>query len=200
MDLQPGGGVASLLCEAWVHHCARNVRFVGFTPKIDSRCFTAQKDSHAHILEYGASRIIPLEQGQTIKGELRHAVKIALIDFDSEVVKSVRDYIVSDPDINNNKSKLVQGWGWDHTVWPEGRWPNAVRYVTSASTSPLLMERKKDDLDTDPVIHGRPVILQSKDGHAIWVSRATLNDNGPYPEHVEGGVIETDSDGNPNGK
>ncbi|KAK0454841.1 amidohydrolase family-domain-containing protein [Armillaria borealis] len=122
-------------------------------------------DSHAHILEYGASRIIPLEQGQTIK----------------EVVKSVRDYIVSDPDINNNKSKLVQGWGWDHTVWPEGRWPNA------------------DDLDADPVIHGRPVILQSKDGHAIWVSRATLNDNGPYPEHVEGGVIETDSDGNPNG-
>ncbi|KAK0226064.1 amidohydrolase family-domain-containing protein [Armillaria fumosa] len=122
-------------------------------------------DSHAHILEYGASRIIPLEQGRTIK----------------EVVQSVRDYIVSDPDINNNKSKLVQGWGWDHTVWPEGRWPNA------------------DDLDEDPVIHGRPVILQSKDGHAIWVSRTTLNDNAPYPEHVEGGVIETDSDGNPNG-
>ncbi|KAK0485942.1 amidohydrolase family-domain-containing protein [Armillaria novae-zelandiae] len=122
-------------------------------------------DSHAHILEYGASRIIPLEQGRTIK----------------EVVQSVRDYIVSDPDINNNKSKLVQGWGWDHTVWPEGRWPNA------------------DDLDEDPVIHGRPVILQSKDGHAIWVSRTTLNDNTPFPEDVEGGVIERDSDGNPNG-
>ncbi|KAK0212699.1 amidohydrolase family-domain-containing protein [Desarmillaria ectypa] len=120
-------------------------------------------DSHAHILEYGASRLIPLEQGQTIK----------------EVVTSVKDYIVSDPDIYDNKSKIVQGWGWDHTVWPEGRWPNA------------------DDLDADPIIYGRPVILQSKDGHAIWVSRATLNDNGPYPEYVEGGVIETDSDGNP---
>lgn len=122
-------------------------------------------DSHAHILEYGASRIIPLNQGKTIK----------------EVVMSVRDYIVSDPDINNNKSKLVQGWGWDHTVWSEGRWPTA------------------DDLDADPDIHGRPIILQSKDGHAIWVSRATLDDNGPYPEHVDGGVIQTDSDGNPSG-
>ncbi|KAK0461124.1 amidohydrolase family-domain-containing protein [Desarmillaria tabescens] len=144
----------NLLCETWVHHCAGNI-LVFYSPQ----------DSHAHILEYGASRLIPLEQGQTIK----------------EVVTSVRDYIVSDPDIFNNKSKVVQGWGWDHTVWPEGRWPNA------------------DDLDADPIVHGRPVILQSKDGHAIWVSRATLNDNGPYPEHVEGGVIETDSDGNPNG-
>lgn len=41
--------------------------------------------------------------------------------------------------------------------------------------------------------------MQSKDGHAIWVSRATLNANTPYPDSVDGGVILRDENGQPAG-
>ena len=51
------------------------------------------------------------------------------------------------------------------------------------------------DLDAYPLIKGRPVILQSRDGHAIWVSRATLDANAPFPDSVEGGVILRDESG-----
>jgi predicted amidohydrolase YtcJ len=50
------------------------------------------------------------------------------------------------------------------------------------------------------VIAGRPVILQSRDGHAIWVSKRTLEANAPYPDTVEGGVIMRDEAGNPTGE
>jgi len=58
----------------------------------------------------------------------------------------------------------------------------------------------QEDLETDPGIAGRPVILQSRDGHAIWVSRRTLEENAPYPDQVEGGVIFRDDRGNPTGE
>jgi len=58
----------------------------------------------------------------------------------------------------------------------------------------------QEDLEADPGIAGRPVILQSRDGHAIWVSRRTLEDNAPYPDQVEGGVIFRDDRGNPTGE
>ncbi|KAF9024805.1 hypothetical protein BDZ89DRAFT_988931 [Hymenopellis radicata] len=136
-----------------------------FYTKPGSSIVPGMTDSHAHILEYGASKLIPLEDGKNIK----------------EVVKSVGDYILANPDLYNNKSKIVEGWGWDHTIWPEGRWPNA------------------DDLEQDPVIRGRSVVLQSRDGHGIWVSKTALEANKPYPDAVEGGVIVRDSNGNPNG-
>ncbi len=45
----------------------------------------------------------------------------------------------------------------------------------------------------------RPVALQSKDGHALWVSSAVLKTMEPIPEDVEGGVIVRDSFGKPTG-
>ncbi len=87
--------------------------------------YTQTKDSHAHILEYGASKLIPLEDGRNIKGE--NYISVGAVAHPClEVVKSVGDYILANPDLYNNKSKIVEGWGWDHTIWPEGRWPNAV--------------------------------------------------------------------------
>ncbi|SJL06176.1 uncharacterized protein ARMOST_09512 [Armillaria ostoyae] len=112
-------------------------------------------ESHAHIMHYGLYRQIPLEVGRNI----------------SETVSFVENYIVSNPDIYNNMSKVIDGWGWDHTAWPESRFP------TSA------------DLDSSPVIRGRSVMLRSKDGHGTWVSGRVLQDIRPLPHAVEGGVI-----------
>ncbi|KAG1896052.1 amidohydrolase family-domain-containing protein [Suillus fuscotomentosus] len=122
-------------------------------------------DSHAHILEYGASKQLLLESAKTIK----------------DTVALVRQHILDNNDILNDPSKIIEGWGWDHTSWPVEEWPTS------------------DDLDMDPIIRGRPVILQSKDGHALWLSKKTFALNSPWPSEIEGGVIMKDSSGNPSG-
>ena len=55
-------------------------------------------------------------------------------------------------------------------------------------------------MESDPVIRGRPVVLQSKDGHALWVSQKILDAMAPIPAHVEGGHIVRDEIGNPTGE
>lgn len=122
-------------------------------------------DSHAHILEYGATQQLPLEGAKTIK----------------DAVARVRAYILSNPDIYNDTSKVITGGGWDHTVWPSTSWP------TSA------------DLDADSIVRGRPVVLQSKDCHALWVSSKVIETSLPFPEVVEGGLILRDNTGRPTG-
>ena len=47
---------------------------------------------------------------------------------------------------------------------------------------------------------GRRLILQSRDGHAIWVSGRILLENQPYPDAVPGGIIVRDEAGNPTGE
>ncbi|KAH7108014.1 amidohydrolase family-domain-containing protein [Auriculariales sp. MPI-PUGE-AT-0066] len=122
-------------------------------------------DSHTHLLYYGSSRLISLEDGGSVQ----------------ETVSIVRKYILANPEFANNKSKTVEGWGWNHMGWSLPQLPTAA------------------DLDSDPIIRGRPVILRSKDGHASWVSGATLVANGPYPESYPGGAIHRDYNGNPTG-
>ncbi|KAJ7350257.1 amidohydrolase family-domain-containing protein [Mycena albidolilacea] len=122
-------------------------------------------DSHAHLLEYGASRELALEGTKDIQ----------------ETVARVKKYILANPEIQRNTSTYVLGGGWDHTVWPTTRWPTAA------------------DLDSDPVLRGRPIILQSKDCHALWVSSKVMEISGPFPNVVEGGVIFRDDSGQPNG-
>ncbi|KAJ7509256.1 amidohydrolase family-domain-containing protein [Mycena galericulata] len=122
-------------------------------------------DSHGHILEYGASRQLPLGGTSTI----------------NETVARVREYILSNPAVLNNPDTFIRGGGWDHTSWPGATWPTAA------------------DLDADPVIKGRPVVLQSKDCHAQWISGRALELSLPLPAAVEGGVILTDDAGVPTG-
>ncbi|KAG7452304.1 amidohydrolase 3 [Guyanagaster necrorhizus] len=123
-------------------------------------------DSHAHIMHYGLYRQIPLEMGRNI----------------SEMVSFVENYIISNSDIYSNVSKVIEGWGWDHTAWPESRFPTAA------------------DLDASAVIRGRSVMLRSKDGHGTWVSGRVLQDTRPLLRTVEGGVIVRDKKGQPIGK
>ncbi|TBU22980.1 amidohydrolase family-domain-containing protein [Dichomitus squalens] len=122
-------------------------------------------DSHSHVLEYGATKQMPLEGTTSV----------------AETVQRVKAYILADPDILNDKSKYVEGWGWDHTKWLLEEWPTYQA------------------LDADPIVAGRPVVLQSKDGHALWVSSAVLKAMEPLPKEIEGGVIVRDSYGEPTG-
>jgi predicted amidohydrolase YtcJ len=43
------------------------------------------------------------------------------------------------------------------------------------------------------------VVLEAKDGHAIWVNSKVLEEISPLPESVEGGVIIRDASGKPTG-
>lgn len=75
--------------------------------------------------------------------------------------------------------------------------PYAVRLVDSLS---LLMCSYQADLDQDPIIKGRPVVLQSKDCHALWLSSKALEASLPFPNEVDGGIIVRNDRGNPTGK
>jgi len=117
------------------------------------------------MLEYGASRLIPLESARSAKA----------------VTALIRRYILSDEDIKRDPLKFVEGWGWDHTKWAEQGFPTAAV------------------LDSDPIVRQRRVVLEAKDGHAIWVNSKVLEDISPLPENVEGGVIVRDASGKPTG-
>ncbi|KAJ3518136.1 hypothetical protein NLJ89_g62 [Agrocybe chaxingu] len=139
-------------------------------------------DSHAHILEYGATQQLPLEGSKTIQG-IHFARRLRRLSLSSstDAVARVREYILSTPEIYNDTTKLITGGGWDHTVWPSSTWPTAA------------------DLEADSVIRGRHVVLQSKDCHALWVSSKALEISAPFPDSVEGGVIVRDGNGAPTG-
>ncbi|KAF7321442.1 putative amidohydrolase YtcJ [Mycena kentingensis (nom. inval.)] len=122
-------------------------------------------DAHVHLLEYGASKQLPLEGTSSIK----------------ETVRRVRDFVLANPDVKNNASQFVWGGGWDHTVWGSVGWPTAA------------------DLEADPVLKGRPIVLQSKDCHALWVSNAVIEASLPLPEAIDGGVVVRDDSGRPTG-
>ncbi|TFK25493.1 hypothetical protein FA15DRAFT_668366 [Coprinopsis marcescibilis] len=122
-------------------------------------------DSHAHILEFGATQQLPLEGTKTVE----------------ETVTRVRNFVLSNSDIFIDKTRLITGGGWDHTVWPNG-------------TLPTMQA-----LDSDPILRGRPIVLQSKDCHALWVSSEALKPSYPLPEEIEGGVIVRDGDKKPTG-
>ncbi|KAL5498212.1 hypothetical protein ACEPAH_2342 [Sanghuangporus vaninii] len=99
----------------------------------------------------------------------------------SEVIEKVKDYIKARPDVLNDRNVWIQGMGWDQTKWPTKEFPRAA------------------DLDTDPLLRGRPIVLRRIDAHASWVSKRVLEETVDLPDHVEGGTIVRDESGNPTG-
>jgi len=75
----------------------------------------------------------------------------------------------------------VLGGGWNHNLWPEGRFPRRE--------------------DADAVAGGRPLALHSKDGHVLWANSAALALAGVGRETPDpaGGEIERDATGEPTG-
>ncbi|KAF9054163.1 amidohydrolase family-domain-containing protein [Panaeolus papilionaceus] len=122
-------------------------------------------DAHAHIVENGYMLQLPLMGCQSVQ----------------EVVDRIKAYILSHPDVQNDKSKWIGGMGWDQTKWESKQFPTAA------------------DLDRDPLLQGRLIALSRVDGHARWVSPAVLEHMGELPEEVDGGLIVRDSDGKPTG-
>ena len=57
----------------------------------------------------------------------------------------------------------------------------------------------KDDLDREPLLRGRFVLLSRVDGHAYWASNAILSNLQNLPEEVDGGLIVRDGGGKPTG-
>lgn len=50
------------------------------------------------------------------------------------------------------------------------------------------------------MVRGHLITLQSKDGHAQWISKAMLDKLLPLPDEVEGGIIVRDQAGQPTGE
>jgi predicted amidohydrolase YtcJ len=55
------------------------------------------------------------------------------------------------------------------------------------------------DLDASPILRGLPISLQRIDIHAEWVSPAILALLGDLPDHIDGGEIVRDENGEPTG-
>ncbi|KAJ3539262.1 hypothetical protein NMY22_g4813 [Coprinellus aureogranulatus] len=165
-----------------LQHLLRRETPIYFIPQ-GSVVVPGLSDSHAHILEYGEAQQLPLEGTRSIEGGGASGYLVVGVAHTAhtETVTRVRNFILSNPDILNDKTKWIRGGGWDHTNWPAGRMPRA------------------SDLDTDPVIKGRPVVLQSKDCHALWVSSEAMRGSLPFPNEVDGGVVLKDDNGDPSG-
>lgn len=75
--------------------------------------------------------------------------------------------------------RWVHGGGWDKNVW--GGFPKAT--------------------DLDAIFPDNPVLLESKDGHSIWVNSCAMRVAGIAPERPDppGGAVLKDDDGNPTG-
>ncbi|XP_006459408.1 hypothetical protein AGABI2DRAFT_191394 [Agaricus bisporus var. bisporus H97] len=100
-----------------------------------------------------------------------------------EIVERVKSYIHDHPDVLHDPDRWIEGMGWDQTRWQNEEFPKAA------------------DLDQDPLLKGRPIVLSRVDGHARWVSPRVLEIMGTLPEDSEivGGQIIRDSQGHPTG-
>ncbi|KAF9260444.1 hypothetical protein L218DRAFT_1002760 [Marasmius fiardii PR-910] len=99
----------------------------------------------------------------------------------AEVIERIKACINARPGLPQDR--WIEGMGWDQNKWPGG----GSHFPTAA------------DLDSDPLLKGRPIALRRVDGHATWVSSRVLEIIGELPSEVEGGMIVRDEKGNPTG-
>ncbi|KAI9508025.1 amidohydrolase 3 [Russula earlei] len=98
-----------------------------------------------------------------------------------DVLLKIKLYLLGHPDILHDHARWIIGMGWDQTKWPGGKFPTA------------------DDLDREPLLCGRLVLLTRVDGHACCVSNAVLSKLPKLPDTVYGGLIVRNKAGNPTG-
>lgn len=118
-------------------------------------------DSHIHFVNYGLN---------LDRVELTAAPSL-------DVVKQRVDYAARAA----SQGEWVRGWGWDHSLWPEPRFPD--RHALD---------------DVSPRV---PVALRRKDGHMTWLNSAALVAAGITATTADppGGRIGRDTHGEPNG-
>ncbi|PBK90335.1 hypothetical protein ARMGADRAFT_1166812 [Armillaria gallica] len=149
------------------------------------------KFSNLGIIELGKSAIIipglmnsyinMIQQG-------RHCMNIDLGGRDirgaCDVVKAIREFVVG-PMGPQGITECIRGSGWDMSLWTRCIWPTAK------------------DLEADPVIKGRPIILESENHRAVWVSSTVLKTlalrKKLWVNRVHSGDILKDTKGQPTG-
>ncbi|KAI0277876.1 amidohydrolase 3 [Russula aff. rugulosa BPL654] len=98
-----------------------------------------------------------------------------------DVLLRIKSYLAAHPEVAQDQSRWIIGTGWDQTSWPGGEFPSA------------------DDLEREPLLRGRSVLLERIDYHARWVSNAILSKLNSLPDEVDGGLIVRDKAGKPTG-
>ncbi|KAH0579709.1 Putative amidohydrolase ytcJ [Termitomyces sp. J132] len=78
-------------------------------------------DAHAHVIEYGFMKQLPLAGTQSLQ----------------EILDRIKAYIHEHPEIKNDTTKWIEGMGWDQTKWPTPQFPTA----SDLEQDPLLKGR-----------------------------------------------------------
>ena len=167
----------------------RPTLFVGCEPPVlaDHRGWIQAVGATARLAAGSDPRIVELD-GRVLPGlgdahihldwlvQLRATLDLRATRSLPEVLDRVREAARTLP-----VDAWVIGQGWDHTLWPEPRWP----------------ERRA----LDDAAGGRPVLLHRRDGHSVWASSAALRAAGVGRETPDppGGLIDRDPDGEPSG-
>jgi hypothetical protein len=158
------GRLVHLGADEEVRALAAHASHLGQVREIDlaGHCvLPAFTDSHIHFLSMGTSLDGVALAGVTSLEEVLRRVGVAAESAEP--------------------GEWVQGWGWDHSLWPDPRFP--------------------DKRSLDLVSPGVPVALRRKDGHLTWVNSAALAAAGITRGTVDppGGRIGRDAEGQPNG-
>ncbi|KAI0277880.1 amidohydrolase 3 [Russula aff. rugulosa BPL654] len=98
-----------------------------------------------------------------------------------DVLFRIKSYLVAHADVAQDQTRWIIGMGWNQTNWPGGGFPCA------------------DDLEREPLLRGRPILLVRVDFHTYWVSNAILSKIDNMPDEVNGGLIVRDKAGHPTG-
>ncbi len=83
-------------------------------------------------------------------------LKLDALNATLDTVVRVREFILNNPDILNDKAAWIRGGGWDHTIWPSAGWPSAVgslAFVTS-SLDPYVAVRRRILMRTHLFVDG----------------------------------------------
>lgn len=118
-------------------------------------------DAHIHMANGGQARLAV---------ELNGAASLA--EFQQRIRARLGDY---------KEGEWITGRGWDHTLWPEKRFPTAKDLDAVSTTHPMIFNR----------VDGHVVIANSL---ALRMAGITRNTQDP-----PGGAIERDAEGNPTG-
>ncbi|KAF4617162.1 hypothetical protein D9613_005991 [Agrocybe pediades] len=162
-DYVLGRNLFEQMLPAWFANSLRRMRVV-YLPS-GATVVPGLSDAHAHIIENGYMMNLPLSSAESAQG----------------VVQLLKNYVLSHPDIMNDTTRWIEGMGWDHTKWPDARYPTA------------------DDLDQEPLLKNCLIALSRIDGHSRWVSFAVMKLIPHLPEKVDGGLIVRDESGEPTG-
>ncbi|MGZ5487427.1 MAG: amidohydrolase, partial [Candidatus Aminicenantales bacterium] len=126
---------------------AGKIVFVGARPKA-----LRLRGPSTRVVDLGGRLVLPAFQDSHVH-LLAGGVELGLCDLNGlgakeEVLAKVRDYAAAHPD-----AAWITGGGWDLPLFPQAN-------------------PRKEDLDA--IVAGRPVVLDSADGHSAWVNSRAL--------------------------